>query len=1341
MYLPEPPSAAPPPAHSPSSRPKRRKRKKKTQPKSPRPSLCAVSFNCNGLTAERLAEVTNGVERHAPDVIMLQELKSAQLNGVVIPGYDCFVHGRTTTRTTGTLHSGGGLATLVRSGLCAKVVQRSRGATERLDVRVSGRAGSHVLLVNIYRPGGIGNNSVDKRTDDFDPELLPRGSSTFIAGDLNLHHPSWDSHAAPCGGGERLRRWMDSARMSCWNSASECTRLSAQKRSSPDLVIASSEHARSWKVLESWGSDHLPVLFHVPFPGLRTLEQKPKFRWAFHLADWDGFRADTEAFSRKVLGWRDPHESAQRLASAIHKAAERHIGHCSNSRKAKGWWTQDTADALSRRNDEIARQRTLTSLSQADADCLKDLRSKAKDAIGTAKRAQLEKLLASASSNTKPIYDFLRRSDGLACTTSACKLADDDGSPVSDPRTKANMLGEYYSAICGDGRTAPAHPPNQSRAADRDPATLLPSERDLTLQELQDALLCTSPGSSAGPDKIPTTLLLNLGPSARAALLHVFNLSWRTSVVPRCWRQALITPLPKPQKDPSVCSAYRPISLTSNICKLLERILKTRLSYLFAAPSSPVTALRGCQAGFQRLRSTAEQVALFAQSVSNAHRQRRYSVALFFDMEKAFDTVKKQHLHEKLCSLGVPKRFRLWIEHYLDRRTAAVVVDGVQGSYFRMKNGVPQGTVLSPLLFCCLLDDLASGLEKMPDVLPSLFADDLAVVAFGDTYDQALRRAQEAVAEIESHCPRTGLRISKAKSVMMPAGPRSAAAAAAAATTAAATADPHTVVLPSLVFDDNTPVPSTNVSQLFLGVHLDPELSFARHVEHVISRFRRRVFLIRALRDRSWGACRHLLRAVFLTYVLPVVTYCLGIWGPFLTDGRRTKIDKEIAWAARLITGCPRNASNAKVAWEAHLEDMDHMVARESAIAYERFKRLPGTSGFRATAGSNLANLCFLSEARKTLSRADVYPKRVGLERAPLMRYPAVAPWDRDAVSRRLSLSPFIDGLSKRLPTDAQRELALGVIDSRCDTWTCYTDGSVESYRGGAGAVIYRDTSTPPLSTTKANLGVCTSSYRAEVAAITSALDFLCSNVSAEDSCVIYTDSQSAVRKLVSGPAAAREEFEHEVWARLRALTVRHRCAVHVQFVPGHAGIPGNDLADSVAELGRTTGVPARRLSFSCAKCLIRRFANRKLLCEPDSGYRPTADSVDVLRPHLHHPRITRAGETIMSRLRVEWHPLLRFMTPRGVRHAVCDCGKFRTLHHMLKHCSRTIELRKTLPRKPAWVLLIRYEVEVLQFLVEAGLLTCSIDSLVSPQLPAAATIAVALAAAAAAAEISERHT
>eukprot|EP00754_Rhynchopus_humris_P033873 Rhum_TRINITY_DN15488_c2_g1::Rhum_TRINITY_DN15488_c2_g1_i7::g.159644::m.159644/K03469/rnhA, RNASEH1; ribonuclease HI len=181
------------------------------------------------------------------------------------------------------------------------------------------------------------------------------------------------------------------------------------------------------------------------------------------------------------------------------------------------------------------------------------------------------------------------------------------------------------------------------------------------------------------------------------------------------------------------------------------------------------------------------------------------------------------------------------------------------------------------------------------------------------------------------------------------------------------------------------------------------------------------------------------------------------------------------------------------------------------------------------------------------------------------MRYPAVAPWDRDAVSSRLSLEPFIDGLSKQLPADAQRDLALAVIDSHNYSWTCYTDGSVESYRGGAGAVIYCDAADSPVATIRTNLGVCTSSYRAEVAAIRSALDYLCTHANAGDSCVIYTDSQSAVRKLVSGPAAAREEFEFEVWARLRSLTVRHRCTVHLQFVPGHAGIPGNDLADSAA--------------------------------------------------------------------------------------------------------------------------------------------------------------------------------
>ena len=100
-----------------------------------------------------------------------------------------------------------------------------------------------------------------------------------------------------------------------------------------------------------------------------------------------------------------------------------------------------------------------------------------------------------------------------------------------------------------------------------------------------------------------------------------------------------------------------------------------------------------------------------------------------------------------------------------------------------------------------------------------------------------------------------------------------------------------------------------------------------------------------------------------------------------------------------------------------------------------------------------------------------------------------------------------------------------------------------------------------------------------------------------------------------------------------------------------------------------------------------------------------------------------------MSRLRVEWHPLIRFTTPRGVRHAVCDCGAFRGLHHMLKQCSLTDELRKSVPRKASWLLLVHFECEGLQFLVEAGLLTCSIDNLFSPQLPATATDAVSLAA------------
>eukprot|EP00754_Rhynchopus_humris_P032393 Rhum_TRINITY_DN15404_c1_g1::Rhum_TRINITY_DN15404_c1_g1_i1::g.155166::m.155166 len=662
-------------------------------------SLRCITFNCNGLTSRRLEEVQRGILDEDPDVVLLQELKEAQTTGVHISGYRTFLRKRTVKRGDGSLDSGGGIATLVRSSIKAKITFSSMRITERLDVRCFGHRGTHVTISNIYRPGGVGRKKKDTRTDDFNAEDLPHGPNTFIAGDLNVHNALWDGHAKPCAKGKELVHWMQTTGMTTWNRPSECTFSSGQHRSSPDLVIASSTHKPDWHVLDCWGSDHRPVQFTIPFRGYMQRDPPPRDRWAWHFADWTGYRDEVGAFARKVLKRSDPYETANCFASAMKKAAERHIGYCSSSNRAKGWWTAPVAAAIKARNKEANRQRQLPQISAADSETLKSLRMAARAAIDKAKREKLEKIIAASKhGNPKPVFDFLRRADGRALRSPSCNLADDEGEPIPTPALKAKRLGEYYAEVCGGGGRAPRNPTKQSRAPDRDPNDLDPSEAVLTRAELEAALLCLSPGNSAGPDGIPTPLLIHLDPVSRRALLHVLNLSWTTGVVPASWRSALISPLPKPDKDTTLCSSYRPIALTSNVCKVLERILKARLSHLIDNPAACVTPLNGCQSGFQRLRSTAEQVALFAQSACDARRRRRYTTALFFDMAKAFDTVSKEAIHAKLAKLGVPPRFRTWIRGYLCDRVAAVVVDGVRGPPFCMLNGVPQGTVLSPFL-------------------------------------------------------------------------------------------------------------------------------------------------------------------------------------------------------------------------------------------------------------------------------------------------------------------------------------------------------------------------------------------------------------------------------------------------------------------------------------------------------------------------------------------------------------------------------------------------------------------------------------------------------------------
>ncbi|GFW87514.1 probable RNA-directed DNA polymerase from transposon BS [Trichonephila clavipes] len=219
-----------------------------------------------------------------------------------------------------------------------------------------------------------------------------------------------------------------------------------------------------------------------------------------------------------------------------------------------------------------------------------------------------------------------------------------------------------------------------------------------TMQELNMALSNLDPSKSPGPDNIHGQMISRLSDWGKKSLLEIFNLSWRLGRLPRDWKKALIIPIRKSSKKASYPESFRPIALTNFSCKLMEKIILERLTYYLN--SNDLLPIE--QYGFKRGHSTADQILYFGQRVRDSQNLRpsHHTVAVFLDLSKAFDRVWRNKLIIKLFNtFGIRDRALSWIFDFLKDREIRVRFRDSLSKTFRLSQGVPQGSVLSPLLF------------------------------------------------------------------------------------------------------------------------------------------------------------------------------------------------------------------------------------------------------------------------------------------------------------------------------------------------------------------------------------------------------------------------------------------------------------------------------------------------------------------------------------------------------------------------------------------------------------------------------------------------------------------
>ena len=429
-------------------------------------------------------------------------------------------------------------------------------------------------------------------------------------------------------------------------------------------------------------------------------------------------------------------------------------------------------------------------------------------------------------------------------------IINEEGVTLNNLRDIANSFNSYYVNV---GPNLANSIGNCSRnfelpkVKSQNSFFLFPTDRE----EIVKIIKLLKPKTSSGHDNISAKFIKQVSDGLITPFVHIVNLSLSTGIVPAAMKKAKVIPIFKNSGEVTIMKNYRPVSLLPVLSKVLERIVYNRLFHYLIKKS----ILHKSQYGFQKDLSTEQAILEMQDRLVDILNNKDCCVGIFMDLSKAFDTLDHRILLKKLSHYGIRGISLDWFQNYLTDRCQYVSINGTNSDLLPITCGVPQGSILGPLLFLIYINDLPLVSKKAVTVL---FADDTNALYTGKTYEELAHVVCHDLNILSDwfKCNKLALNELKTKYIIFH----------------------KRFNKPPENFEiklNGIALERVEVTK-FLGVLIQENLSWNKHIDQVCNKIARSTALLAKLKHY---VPRYVLLIIYNSLCLSHISYALSVWG------------------------------------------------------------------------------------------------------------------------------------------------------------------------------------------------------------------------------------------------------------------------------------------------------------------------------------------------------------------------------------------------------------------------------------------------------------------------------